>query len=87
MFERKTELSKILKNMKNRKSTGEGVTNNEMLTCCSPIIDHHIATLFNNCIEKGIFPDCFITAEVIPLYKRVIAKTLENTNQSVFYIH
>ena len=64
------EVAKILKNMKNKKSTGEDGISNEMLKCCSPMIEPHIATLFNNCIEDGIFPDCFKTAKVIPLYKK-----------------
>ena len=64
------EVAKILKNMKNKKSTDEDGISNEMLKCCSPIIEPHIATLFNNCIEDGIFPDCFKTAKVIPLYKK-----------------
>ena len=62
------EGSKKLKYMKNKKSTGEDGMSNEMLKCCSPIIEPQIATLFNNCIEDGIFPDCFKTAKVIPLY-------------------
>ena len=78
------EVSKILKNMKNKKSTGEDGISNEMFKCCSPIIEPHIATMFNNCIEDGIFSDCFETARVIPLYKKVIAKTLEITDQSAF---
>ena len=40
-----------------------------MLKCYSPIIETLIATWLENCIENGIFPDCFKTAKVIPLYK------------------
>ena len=61
------EVSKIL-NMKNKKSNEDGISN-ETLKRCSPIIEPHIATSFNNCIE-GIFPDCFKTAKVIPLFKK-----------------
>ena len=64
------EVSKILKNMKNKKSTGEDGISDEMLKCCSPIIEPHIATMFNNCIENRTFPHCFKTAKVIPLYKK-----------------
>ena len=77
------EVSKILENMKNKKSTGEDGISNEMLKCCSPIIEPHIATMFNNCIEDGIFPDCFKTAKHHHI-ERVIAKTLEITAQRAF---
>ena len=26
---------------------------------------------YNNCVDIGIFPECFKTAEVIPTYKKV----------------
>ena len=42
------EVSKVRKNMNNKKSTGEDGISNEMLKCCSPIIKRQIATLFNN---------------------------------------
>ena len=63
------EVSKILKNVKSKKNTGEDGISNEMLKCCSPKLEPHFATLFNNCIEEGIFLDCFKRAKVIPFYK------------------
>ena len=50
------EVSKIPKNMKIKKSTGEDGISNDMLKCCSPNLEPHIATLFNNCNKGGIFP-------------------------------
>ena len=38
--------------MKNKESTREDGITNEMLKCCSPIIEPHIATLFNNCNQS-----------------------------------
>ena len=64
------ENSKIIKNMKNKKSTVEDGISNEMLKCNPPIMEPRIATLFNNCFEEGIFPDCFKTAKVLPLCKK-----------------
>ena len=78
------EVSKKLKNKKNKKNTGEDGISNEMVKCCSRIIAPHIATLFNNCIEEGIFPDCFKSPKVRPLYEKVDHKTLEITDQSAF---
>ena len=52
------EVSKLLKNMKNKKNTGSvgiGISY-EMLTCCSLMIEPYIATLFKKCIEEDIFP-------------------------------
>ena len=45
------EVSKILKNVKSKKNTGEDGISNEMVKCCSPKLEPHFATLFNNCIE------------------------------------
>ena len=47
------EVSKLLENTKNKKSTGEDGINKKMLKCCFPIIEPHLATWFKNCIEEG----------------------------------
>ena len=47
------EVSKKLRNNKNKKRTSEDGIINEMFKCHSPIIGPRIAILFNNCIEEA----------------------------------
>ena len=64
------EVASIIKALKNKKSCGiEGISN-EILKCCSPIIERHLALAFNKCIDEGVFPNIFKTAKVVPLFKK-----------------
>ena len=64
------EISKILAKMKNKKSSGHDGISNEILKCCSPVIENYLTNCFNNCIEKQFFPNSLKVAKVIPLYKK-----------------
>ena len=35
----------------------------------APIISPTVSMLFNNSVSEGIFPECFKTAEIIPIFK------------------
>ena len=35
----------------------------------TPLVLEAIATIFNKCVEEGVYPDIFKTAEVIPIFK------------------
>ena len=59
----------ILHGMKNKKSGHYGISN-EILKCCSPILEPFLVRIFNQCITNCIFPECFKIANVIPLYKK-----------------
>ena len=65
-----SEVTKILRKMKNKKSTGHDGISNEILKCCSPIIECHLARAINYCLLERIFPDSLKIAKVIPLYKK-----------------
>ena len=56
--------------MKNKKSSGHDGISNEILKCCSPVIENYLTNCFNNCIEKQFFPNSLKIAKVIPLYKK-----------------
>ena len=60
-----TEVGKTRKQMKNKKSSGHDGITNEILKCCSPIIETYLAKTFNNCFEGGTFPSSFKIAKVI----------------------
>ena len=58
------EVVKILKQMKNKSYGLDGISN-EILKCCSPVIEPAIAAAFNKCIEERTFPKCLKIAKVI----------------------
>ena len=35
----------------------------------APLIAHTVLMLFNNSLSEGIFPECFKTAKIIPIFK------------------
>ena len=63
------EVASVIKALKNKKSCGMDGISNEILKCCSLIIERHLARAFNKCID-GVFPDIFKTAKVVPLFKK-----------------
>ena len=72
------EITKIFRNIKNKKSTGHDGTSNEILKCCSPTIEPYVADVFNKCLEQSIFPEPFKIARVIPLFKKGDRSNPEN---------
>ena len=62
------EITKIIRSLKNTKSTGYDGISDEFLKCCSPIIEPYVADVFNNCLEHSIFPEPLKIAIVIPLF-------------------
>ena len=65
-----SEVTKIIREMKCKKSYGEDGITNEIIKCCSPIVENFIAIAFNKCIQEKTYPKCFKTARVIPLHKK-----------------
>ena len=65
-----SEVTKIIREMKCKKSYGEDGITNEIIKCCSPIVENFIAIAFNKCIQEKTYPKCFKTAKVIPLHKK-----------------
>ena len=65
-----SEVTSIIKKMKNKKSCGEDGISNDILKCCSPIVDEYIAIAFNKCILEKTYPTCLKVAKVIPLHKK-----------------
>ena len=64
------EVSKILKTLKNKYSTGPDGISNAILKCCSPIIETYLCTFINRCIREQVFPQQLKIAKVIALYKK-----------------
>ena len=64
------EVTKILKHLKNKKSSGHDGISNEILKCCSPVIEPILAKIFNEMVESSIYPDWMKLAKITPLYKK-----------------
>ena len=72
------EITKIFRSLKNKKITGYDGISNEILKCCSPIIEPCVADVFNKCLEQSIFPGPLKIARVIPLFKKGNRSNPEN---------
>ena len=72
------EIGKIISNLKNKKSHGHDGISNEILKCCSPIVEPYLANAFNRAIEESKFPSAFKIAKIIPLFKKGDRSKLEN---------
>ena len=64
------EVSKVLRKLKNKKSAGHDGISNEILKCCSPIVEPFLVDIFNKSIDQGVFPSSLKLTKVIPLYKK-----------------
>ena len=64
-----SEISKLIRKLNIKKSCGYDSISNKILKFSSSVITPFIVKLFNECIKNGIFPDCFKTAQVVPLFK------------------
>ena len=66
----KSEVSKLIRNLKNKKASGFDLISNCIVKCSSKIIGPVLVDLFNKCMQVGFFPDTFKTAKVIPIFKK-----------------
>ena len=69
------DVYKLMKALKNKKHTGHDRISNEILKCCSPIIEKYLVKAFNNCLEE-----CMKIAKVIPFSKKGDHNIYENYN-------
>ena len=64
------DVLKIIKSLKNKKSSGYDGISNKILETIGDIISDPIAKLFNKSLETGKFPDILKVAKVIPIHKK-----------------
>ncbi len=72
------EISKIIKSLQNKNSSGEDLLSNRMLKMEPYIFARLIKPLINESIEKGIFPNKLKVANVIPIFKKGDKTNLNN---------
>ena len=73
------EIGKNVSNLKNKKSHGHDGISNEILKCCSPIVEPYLAVAFNRAIEESKFPSAFMIAKIISLFKKGDTAKLESS--------
>ena len=64
----KNEILNIINSLKN-KNGGVDKINSKTLKILSYHISNVLSSIFNKCIEKGIWPDALKAAEVVPIFK------------------
>ena len=64
------EVSKILKSLKKKYSTGPDGISNALLKCCSAIIETYLCTCVNRCIREQVFPQQLTLAKIMALCKK-----------------
>ena len=71
------EVHKLMKMLKNSKSTGHDGISNEIFKCCSPTIEKYLVKAFNICLEEHKVPQCIKITKVNPFSKKEITIILE----------
>ena len=63
------EISRLLSQLNSKTSSAYDLVSNKTLKATKEVICPYLEVLFNKCLNEGVFPAAFKTAEVIPLYK------------------
>ena len=58
-------------NLNLSKSSGPDCIPVVVLKNCAPELSYMLAELFNNCLKKSCFPDCWKVSSVVPVFKNV----------------
>ena len=88
MYLSKTVLSEIkdlIQNLDEKKSCGFDQISNKVLKASCSVIAPFLEKLFNLCLSRGIFPEQFKIAKVIPLHKGGTDTARIPTDQSHYY--
>ena len=62
------EIVKLISDLNKKKGNFDQISNKVIKSSCS-VIAPFLVNLFNLCLKTGIFPECFKTAKVKPLFK------------------
>ena len=65
-----TEITKIIKSLKNTNSTGYDNFSNKFIKLSSSILVPALTKIFNLSIKTGIYPSNLKIAKVIPIFKK-----------------
>ena len=62
---------KVITNLDSSKASGPDCIPVVVLKNCEPELSYILAELFNKCLKKSCFPDCWKVASVVPVFKNV----------------
>ena len=63
------EICKLIDQIDIKKASGPDEISGYLIKITKTSIAPILVGLFNGCMSMGIFPDCFKTAEILPLHK------------------
>jgi hypothetical protein len=72
------EVTDILQSLDPNKSVGPDGINPRLLKICSKQLSPSLTKLINMSIQKGIFPDCWKVANIVPLFKNGCQNNVNN---------
>ena len=64
-------VKKVIINLDLSKASGPDCIPVMVLKNCEPELSYILAELFNKCLKKSCFPDCWKVASVVPVFKNV----------------
>ena len=64
-------VKKVITNLDSSKASGPDCIPEVVLKNCEPELSDILAKLFNNCLKKSCFPDCWKVSLVVPVFKNV----------------
>ncbi len=76
------EINNVLKSVKNGKSTGMDMINNEMWKCGGTLLHKAVVHLFNTILKYGVYPQKWKLSIVTPIHKGLIL-TINLTTEGV----
>ena len=62
-----SELNSAIRNLKPKKAPGPGGVSNDMLKHMGPIARKTLLEIFNRSLNKGLVPEVWITAHLVPV--------------------
>ena len=64
-------VKKVITNLDSSKASGPDCSPVVVLKNCEPELSYILAKLFNKCLKKSCFPDCWKVSSVVPVFKNV----------------
>ena len=64
-------VKKVIMNLDLSKASGPDCIPVVVLKNCEPELSYILAELFNKCLKKSCFPDCWKVSSVVPVFKNV----------------
>ena len=74
---------KIVMNLDLSKASGPDCIPVVVLMNCEPELSYILAELFNKCLKKSCFPDCWKVSSAVPVFKNVGERSTAKTNRPV----